>query len=294
MGEQLYVATDRTGVQHAGAGDVVWDLAQGGTAPLHATRIELYDLDGLLDRLDERIFRAVAEGEVHPGPVPGVHLASAAHLDGELSWSPSAAARFALDCCAHAFAAERDLALPRGRSLGDVLTEAGDALEHAEADNAGMFATVARLSRLRHLRRTREALESATLGVAREDERDALDLLDDPAWTTLAAVGEAVLATLEALRRALAPRFVRAWDAEEGRLAAERRAGAPLPTRIIELPTPWGNLAVGGERIPESPPAARCAAEAAERVRQAVADRDGGAEAERAWQRARLAATLGG
>lgn len=296
MGTPRYVLTDRLGVQRAPGGGVRWDLTKGAPADdAHSGGIELVTAELLLDRLDERIFLAEAEGPESPGDEPGVVVAARARLVGELAFDASHAAAFALDVCEHAFADEQDLALPRGRNLGAVLSEARAALASADATNAGMFASVARLGRVRHLQRTRAALESAALGVAREDERDDLDLVDDPAWATLAALGEAVLATLEALRHAVAPRLTGALDAEDERIADEhRRSGLGLPTQIVDLPTPWGNLVIGGERMPENPAAQRCAADAADRAVQAVLDRDGpeAAAAERRWQRERLAARL--
>ena len=293
--EALYVSTDRLGVQRQGApAEQAWEppgpSAPGGasSAAPGGPALELRLLPALLEVLDERVFLAEVL-EAAPSSVPGTVGARAARLVAEQAWDPGRAAGFALDCVEHAFSEEADLELPRGRTIGGVLAEARAALDRAGREEPGLFASLGRLAAASHLRRTRALLGSTAVALAREDDEDERDLLDDPAWTALAALGEAVLAALEALRLAVAPRYVA--NEEE---AAE--SGDHAPAKVTEVLTPWGMVAVGAEHLPQHLPAARCAAEAAERCRQAVADRDGapaGAE-ERDWQAERLGAVLAG
>lgn len=300
MADRLYLATDRAGIERTDTGARQWAVPTGDADPPSGPQmptptvdpddpgnppapsvgaVQGLSADRLLDHLDERIFL------LEPAGSEGLVLVA------ETSWSPIVAARFALDCLDHAFDNQLDLELPRGTTLGAVLTEARDALEHAGREEQGAFAFVRRLARLRHLRRTRELVGTTTFGLAKEDERDDLDLLDDPAWATLAALGEGLLAASEALRLAVAPRYAHATE-DEGRglsEADEPRFG------MLDLQTPWGPLTVGAEKLPAHEPAARSAGEAAERARQAVTDRDG-AEAgavERTWQAVRLESLLG-
>ncbi len=297
--ERLYVATDRLGVQRGTTEERHWDLATGLVHADASAPVLLCTPEMLLDLLDERLFVA-DPGVAREGGAPGgLYPGGGVRLAAELAWDATAAARFALDICEHAFVADRDVTLPRGRTLGEVIDEARTALADAGPHNASMFGALARLSRVRHLRRSRAVVESAALGLAREDEGEDRELSEDPAWATLAALGEAVLAALEALRLAVAPRLAGAIDAEEDRIEEEDRASGTEVVGTWRDPTsawqtPWGAVSFGGERIPEHPPAARCAADAAERARQAIADRAGEAAAasERAWQVERLAGLL--
>ena len=66
---------------------------------------------------------------------------------------------------------------------------------------------LARFAALRRLRRLGSEVGDASLARMSRDLGDDLDALDDPAWTTLAACSEAVLAALEALRHLAMPRY---------------------------------------------------------------------------------------
>lgn len=289
-----YLATDRYGVQHLGLGEVRWRVSPPGSPFEEATAessdppIELVAADGLLDRLDERIFSA--EPAPGSGPAPGspgqdgpgegrpaALVVGSARLVAELAWGSERAAGFALDALEHAFADELDLDLPRGYTVGSVLSEARSALASA-GGKGGAFTALGRLARLRQLKRLRQLLGTTALGLAKEDEREDLDVLDDPAWATLAALGEGVLAALETLRSALAHRYIKATE--------DREAPEARSPRVFDVQTPWGALALGAEHVPDHPPAARSAREALERARQAVGDRDGdeALRRERAWQ----------
>ena len=106
----------------------------------------------------------------------------------------------------------------------------------------------------------------------------------DPAWETLAAARDAVLAAVEAVRHValpfLADRETRKYEAHE-----ERRAAAD----VDEVDTPWGRFAVGGGG-PRYAPAWVSARDAAERSREAAADLEGSetGATERSWQVKRL------
>lgn len=269
MSERRYVTTDHHGTQHSTGEPRRWNLEDGSSSPA-ATFEAALDAADLVEWLDERVFVAEIDGS------------GALRLGDELAFGPERAACFALDCLEHAFATERDLALPHGRTLGEVIEEARRALSATEP---GTFTALARFARLRHLRRTRDVLGDTAFSLAKQDEQEDLELADDPAWATLAALGEGVLAALEAVREVLGPRDASrpggAVSDEDAKLA--ERGESPWIT-------PWGPLSIGIEHVPAHRPAAQCAREAAERARQAVADRLGepAGVAEHAWQVAHL------
>ncbi|MCU1492164.1 MAG: hypothetical protein JWM85_3569, partial [Acidimicrobiaceae bacterium] len=195
MADHKFVTTDHDGRERRPDGFVLWELpSPEGPAPRPSAAqtagavVELLNADALLDRLDERIFLAEPVGSAaEEQSASGVMAVSAARLVAETPWDPELAAAFALDCVEHAFADELDLELPKGRTLGAVVSEARAALERAGNEDEGVFAALARYAMVRRLRRTRELLGSTAAGLAREDEADQRDLLDDPAWATLAA-----------------------------------------------------------------------------------------------------------
>ncbi|MDA8297870.1 MAG: hypothetical protein M0004_15045 [Actinomycetota bacterium] len=274
MSERRYVTTDHHGTQHSTGEPRRWNQEDGSASP-EATPAAALDAVGLVEWLDERVFAAE------------IGASGALRLGDQLPFGPERAASFALDCLEHAFGAERDLALPRGRTLGEVIDEARRALSATEP---GTFTALARFARLRHLRRTRDVLGATAFSLAKQDEREDLELADDPAWATLAALGEGVLAALEAVREVLGPRDASRPDgavSDEDAELAERGESPWI--------TPWGPLSIGIEHVPAHRPAAQCAREAAERARQAVADRLGepAGVAEHAWQAARLEEVLG-
>ena len=269
MSQRRYVTTDHHGTQHSTGEPRSWNLADGTASPKAAAGAAL-NAGALVEWLDERVFAVE------------VDASGALHLGDELGFGPERAASFALDCLEHAFATEHDLALPRGRTLGEVIDEARRALSATEP---GSFTALARFARLRHLRRTRDMLGATAFSLAKQDEREDLELADDPAWATLAALGEGVLAALEAVREVLGPRNASRPEGAVSDDDAERVERGESPWI-----TPWGPLSIGIEHVPAHRPAAQCAREAAERARQAVADRLGerAGLAEHAWQAARL------
>jgi len=313
MQDRRYVSTTRDGRSRAASGDIVWELpglkgepgeATTPTTPSHG--VELRTADGLLDALGERIFVAepvaTAGGSPAPdrppgsddppladepagvgGPAPlkgSVIGVGAARLVEETAWDDEAAARFALESASHALGGEGEVVLPHGRTLAGVLGEVRQALEQGEGAGPGL-GRLARMATLHRLRKSGDAISALAMAAVKEDDRSGTDLMDDPAWASLAAISEAVLATVEALRYRAQPERA---GREEAR--GERQRGAEPPTAGHIEETPFGPIALGVERIPAHLTAATCAAHAAERARQAVADRDGeeAGRAERAFQ----------
>lgn len=301
MAQRRYVSTSRDGRSRSAAGEVVFEVPPHGSPPGTGlpgvptggtgTMIELRSLDGLLDDLGERIFvaealDAVAAGTSEEAPVLTV---ATARLVAETSWNDSQAARFALECAEHAVADGPDVALPHGRTLGGVLADVRALLERAGGPSPSL-GWLGRFAALRRLRRDGAAVGDLAMLAAKEDERAGIDLLDDPAWTRLAAAEEAVLACAEAVRFLGHPVQVSAREDLEERDASE---AAPTEPRVEE--TPWGWVAIGGTRVPVHQPAAKSAEQAAERCRQAARDAGGPAAeaAERAFQVRLLDGLLG-
>lgn len=301
MGQRRYVSTSRDGRSRGVAGEVAFEVPPLGSppgvglpsAPTEGTGgvIELRSLDGLLEGLGERIFLAEPLGAVDPGleeEAPVLQVA-AARLLAETAWGDTEAARFALECTEHAVAGGLEVALPHGRTLGGVLADVRAVLERAQGPSPSL-GWLGRFAALRRLRRDGAAVGDLAMLAAKEDERAGLDLLDDPAWTRLAAAEEAVLACAEAVRFLGHPLHVSAREDVEERDAA---GAEPTEPRVGE--TPWGWVAVGSARVPAHQPAARSAEQAGERCRQAARDA-GGPEAEaaeRAFQVGLLASLLG-
>jgi hypothetical protein len=272
MEQRRYVSTDREGRSRTAEGEVIFEVprhkepAQGAfpisPAAESAGMIELRTTDGLLDDLGVRIFVAEAIGEVVPEEGP-VLRARDARLLSETAWDDEAAARFALECTEHALGDDGAIALPHGRTLAGVLSDVRAVLDRAEAPAASL-GWLDRFAALRRLRRDGAAVSDLAMLAAKQDEDVGLDLLDDPAWTSLAAIAEAVLACAEALG---ALSHLKARE----KLEASQRS-EEVPTQLHVEETPWGWIALGSKRVPAHLSAARCAQHAAERARQAVTD----------------------
>ncbi|HLI14672.1 MAG TPA: hypothetical protein VKV23_01285 [Acidimicrobiales bacterium] len=298
--DELFVATDHDGRSHHGGAPVTWHLpavVDGRTIPGDETAgadapLVLWRPPGLLDALDSRIFRAEATGEVLANDEAHVE-ARAARLVAATPWDDARAARFALECAAHALGEEADAVLPDGSRLGDVVAEAGEVVASAGTQAEDHLGFLARLASARRLRRQGELVGDLALALLGEDHERARDALEDPAWATLASVAEAVLAAVESLRHLALPRYV-----EVRERASE--AGPPDATggtaSLFTVSTPWGPLVPLAERPSPYEPAARTAREAAARARQAVLERAGpaAATAERSFQAQRLSELLAG
>ncbi len=328
MGQRRYVSTSRDGRSRGTTGEVRVDVPQPGQPPsgapfsVEGPHLALRTLQGLLGDLGERIFVAEAAGPEPAEPAEGPELAEgagpvepaggagagsavqvadgqegpdvwsvrAARLVGETGWDDAAAARFALECAEHAVGDGPEVVLPHGYTLGGVLADVRGAVERAEAP-APAVGWLGRMAALRRLRRDGAALADLATLAAKEDEGAGIDLLDDPAWTRLAAVEEAVLAAAEAVRFLSHPGRVAAQEEVEAR----RLAGVEPAEPDVEE-TPWGWVSIGSSRVPAYRSAARSAEHAAERARQAARDAGGPAAeaAEVEFQLAVLARLLGG
>jgi hypothetical protein len=295
MDDYLYVATNADGIEQTAAGEVHWNLpaAEGPTtSPGDPTRapsgtLVLHRATALLDVLDERIFLAE--------PIDGAHdagdtvHAELARLTAETAWGVEAAARFALECAAHVLGDAAATTLPDGSTLGEVIAEARVILDHSNPEGEQRLGLLARFAAVRRLRRLGSELGDVTLARLSEDLGSDLDALDDPAWTTIAACSEAVLAALEALRHLAMPRYARSREEvlDGHPLDAPSEPSAPIPT-------PWGPIALGAEHRSPYEPAWAAAREAAARAREsAAADQDPhSVGAERAYQAELLEAIL--
>jgi hypothetical protein len=285
-----FVVTDSDGVQHHDGHRRQWPLPTKGAdgwvpgevaEPDEHGRPSVFEVGELLEQLGERAFVA----EV-------VDAASgAARLLAPTAWSETIAANFALDCVEHLLSivpgsAEADL--PGGGTLGAIIASARHYITEGGGTDTARLGLVARIAAARRLRRESTAIDDAAFTAATQAEGQGIDIWSDPAWETLAAARDAVLAAVEAVRHValpfLAERETRKYEAREARKSAE----------IDELDTPWGRFAVGGAG-PRYVPSWVSARDAAERSRQAAADLAGapGGEAERTWQLRRLVECLG-
>jgi hypothetical protein len=283
-----FVPTDRHGRQFNDGEETIWSfpspagegdrsaLVPGSVKrPPASGNVTLLDLDQLLEALGERIFVAAGARE-------------SARLVSETAWSLSAAAHFALDCAEHVSASAGSVALESGETLVDAIAAARKWLEDASGAETGLLGRISRLATLRRLRQQAGEVGDLAFDVAIDVETTDADMFEDPRWTAIAAVRDAVLAAIEAVRHEAFPHIT---DASSDASESERREGVQSPPTVLE--TPWG--AFRSTHTNAVVPAWVAATEAAERARQAATDAGGaGAPAERAWQRERLAQALRG
>ena len=295
--DHLYVATDSSGIEHGGSGDVVWSLpaTKVSTYAASGEMLTLRTAFGLLEVFDEAIFRADPLTEVLASVDGTVHLA-AARLISQANWSSEIATRFALSCAEHILGEAADLTLPDGTSLGEVITRARTLLDELEPDAAEHLGYLARLSALRRLRRERSELGDISLAVLTEDELNDFAALDDPAYATVIPITDAVLASIEALRHHLLPGFDIALENRRGERDEHEIVDGPTELKIPStVVTPFGSALVGGgPRVTAYEPSWTGAREAARHARMAVLDRSGeeAERLERTWQAAALSALL--
>lgn len=298
MNESLYVSTDAEGVEHSAAGKIIWSLPpeSNPTVAEAGHSLSLRRPAALLEVLEEEIYRAEPTTEVEPDQ-DGVASVSSARLIERTSWSSESATLFALDCAERALRDAPDATLPDGTQLQEVIADARKMLGGTASDASHRLGYFASLSALRRLRRDRVEVADLSLAHMVEDEAKDLDALDDPAYTAIIPVADAVLAAIEALRHHVLPRFYTtlsdiAEDNEEARsLDREHPEHAPLPAQ----PTPFGPIMFGsGSSVLRFAPSGSSAREAARHARMAALSRQG-PEAEineRAWQADRLAELL--
>lgn len=278
-----FVATDEDGRQGHADEVTAWsfpEVSNGTLTPGKVVRaapsgVRLLSLDELLEDLGACIFVADdSDGEPQ--------------LSAETAWTPLAAARFALDCADHVLgrlAGSADVA----RTLGDVVAAARSWLDKSEGADTGLLGRFSRLAMARRLRHEGDVAGGLAFDFAVDAEAAGVDVFEDANWTAAAATRDAVLAAVEAVRQHGAPHLVQAENARYEE-SASSSAGALSAT----FETPWGPFHAGVRA--GVVPAWTAAAEAAERARQSAGDDSGAAaaEAERAWQRARLLAALRG
>ena len=192
----------------------------------------LLDGDQLLDQLGECVFVAEPAGQ-----------AGSARLVAGTSWSEQQAAAFALDCVEHILEivpGSADAELPDGGTLGAIIASARQYLETGAGADNHRLGFVSRIAAARRLRREGTAIGDAAFTAAAQAEGQGVDIMSDPAWETLAAARDAVLAAVEAVRHVafpfLADRETRRYEAHEEHKVAE----------VDQVDTPWGRFAVGG------------------------------------------------
>jgi hypothetical protein len=284
-----FVATDSEGLQHYEGRRRQWPLpvpdADGWipgdiVEPDELGSPVVFSATELLDEPGERVFAAELVGET-----------GAARLVSGTLWSELTAAMFALDCVEHVLSivpGSAEAELPGGGTLGPIIASARQYLADGVGADTQKLGFVARVAAARRLRRESTTIGDAAFTAATQAEGKGVDIWSDPAWETLAAARDAVLAAVEAVRHValpfLAERETRKYEAREERKSAD----------VDEVDTPWGRFAVGGGGL-KYVPSWVSARDAAERSRQAAADLGGpeAGEEERAWQIGRLLKRLG-
>ena len=282
-----FVAADADGRQHHEGYVRSWPLPvrkgdewePGGiVAPDEHGAPVTFDASQLLEELGECIFVAELVGD-----------AGAARLVRGTAWSETVAATFALDSVEHILGAvpgSADAELPGGGTLGAIIASTREYLTEGTGADGHKLGRIARMAATRRMRREGTTLSDAAFSAAAQDEGRDVDVMDDPAWDTLAAAHDAVLAAVEAVRHVAYPSLA---DRETRRYEAREEAGA---IKVDEVDTPWGLFPVGGGQ--KYAPSWAAARDAAERARQAAVDLSGpsAGEAERAWQAGRLVELL--
>ncbi len=283
-----FVATDADGLQHHEGFRRQWHLPirqADGWQPGEAVEPDehgapvLVDAAELVQQLGECIFVAEAVGD-----------SGAARLVAGTSWSERSAATFALDCVEHILAAvpgSADADLPGGGTLGEIIASARENLASGTATDGHKLGHIARMATVRRLRQESEKIGDVAFTAAAQAEGEGVDILDDPAWETLAAARDAVLAAVEAVRHVAVPFVVDRETRKYERLEEHRTA------EVDAVDTPWGLFQVGGGT--KYAPCWAAARDAAERARQAAVDLSGpdAGETELSWQTGRLVELLG-
>lgn len=288
MGDRYFVVTDAAGVARTGEIERHFDLVVG-SGPTDGGPIVLRTPAALLDELDEVIFEAEPVGATAETG-PGTIHADDARLLRRTPWDVRQAASFALACVEHVIADDRDVTIPGGHTLGSIIEDAKGFLADADGAKEGRLAQLARFATARRLHRAGAAVGDVARARLVEDLQNEIDAMSDPAWTMLASVVDAVLATVEAIRHVALPRYM--TEREEAGGERDENVGVGFIPQIYT--SPWGPFAVGAEHESPYTPTSHLAREAAFRARESAGDRDGEAarDAETAWQAAQLEAIL--
>lgn len=296
MSDELYVATDAAGTEHAALGRIEWALPRDGVATdiTPGATLLLRRAEALLEDLDERIFRATSD-EKKPLSSIGTLEVTTARLVSETSWNATSATSFALGCARHLLSEVGDVALPDGTSLTTTLDDAQNVLDGVSSDAVPRLDYLARVRALRRLKHARREIAGQSLEALAEDDQKDVDALDDPAYEKLAPITDAVLAAIEALRHHVYPHlYMQAEDAYEERLEHAVEDRATLLSVPTIVPSPFGSVMFGGGPNIEYDPAWVSAREAARHARMVVKDLNGPtAEAEELkWQAGALEQVL--
>ncbi len=286
---ELYVTTNADGEDRSLDELVSWDLPSRHDGHWHpgrtiesTTELVLRDEDALLDVLDESVFVA----EVIDGIPSKDHEVRGhrARLLAGTSWDVTRAATFAIDCVAHALGDSGEVPLPDGHTLAQVLDDAREFLTQASSSSEERLSVLARLGAARRLKKEADRVGDLAFEVARDDLAREIDITNDPAWTTLAAIGDAVMAAVETLRHLALPRYYAVRE------ATSSPQSQPSDNARITT-TPWGPIVLGAQYQSPYVTAAVAAREAAFRAREEIARRLGETQAatERQWQARRLA-----
>lgn len=290
MDQRTYVATDTAGIERRDGVELQWDLPEASGRPGSAIGkpVLIYNAAGLLDHLDEVISVAEAIGTASP-EADGALKVDDARLTGPTPWNAELAARFALDCAQHVLGDAGDVALPNGAVLADVVADARRYLDGSD-EPEGRLAWLSRLNAARRLRASGTRVGDAARSVLVEDLAAELDAAEDPAWSLLASVADAVLAAVEALRHVALPRYANGRE----QLAGERDAHAGEAVVPSLFVTAWGPVEFGAEHESAYMPASHLAREASFRARETARQRDPAElQAETAWQADTLEKLLG-
>jgi hypothetical protein len=277
MSDELYVATDAAGTEHAASGRIEWALPRDGVATdiRPGATLILRRADALLDDLDERIFRATSD-ETGLLSARGTSEVTTARLVSETAWDATSATRFALGCARHLLDEVGDVALPDGTSLTAVLDDAQKVLDGISSDAAPRLDYLARLRALRRLKHARRDIAEQSSEALADDDLADVDALDDAAYERFAPITDAVLAAIEALRHHVYPHlYMQAEDSHEERLehkVEDRTTMSRVPTTTV---TPFGSVMYGGGANIEYDPAWTSAREAARHARMAIKDLNG-------------------
>jgi hypothetical protein len=290
----LYVATNADGRQLRvanGGAPYEWPLPDPETGEPGGTLeadVLLLDAEGLLGHLDEKIWTAEPIGESAPAEPGSSVRAAAARLLVPTPWDGLAAAAFALDCAGHVLGDSAGTVLSGGKTVGEALADARQALDAREVADGGPLARVRDLALLWRLRREGKSIGDAAFEEWAKDTSEDVEAMDDPAWTTVAAARDAVLAAVEAVQHAIFPHLS---EREANRYEKVERDSE---VTAFTVPAPFAAVTVHKGRS-SWVPAWVAADDTAERARQAAAEAGGG-QAERSelgWQAERLRSALG-
>ena len=242
----------------------------------------LLDAAELLDELGECIFVAEAVGD-----------AGAARLVAGTAWSerwPQSSPSTASSTSSQTVPGSAEAELPGGGTLGAIIASAREYL----ATGTGTDGPAPRVRLADRRRRAGSGARAPAIGdaaftAAAQAEGEGVDILSDPAWETLAAARDAVLAAVEAVRHVAFPflveRETRRYEAHEERKDGRTSTRWTRPgagSRSAAADPKYAPVLGGGTRRGRALPPGGGRPERCRRGR-----------AERSWQVGRLVELLG-